>query len=108
MESTALLALDTLLDRILAAPARLGGTRLVCVDGPAGSGKTTFGRRLAAAPDAPVVQLGDPSRRGAPARRRGGAPGARRAAPPAGRSAGGLPPLRLVHRHVRHRTDDGP
>ena len=28
------------------APARLGGTRLVCVDGPAGSGKTTLASRL--------------------------------------------------------------
>jgi uridine kinase len=32
--------------RVLAAPPRLGGVRLVCVDGPAGSGKTTFARRL--------------------------------------------------------------
>jgi uridine kinase len=44
---------------VLAAPARLGGTRLVCVDGPAGSGKTTFGRRLAEALDAPLVQMDD-------------------------------------------------
>jgi uridine kinase len=35
--------------RLRAAPARLGRTRLVCVDGPAGSGKTTFAHRLAAA-----------------------------------------------------------
>jgi uridine kinase len=42
MESTELLRLDTLLDRVTAAPARLGATRLVCVDGPAGSGKTTI------------------------------------------------------------------
>jgi uridine kinase len=42
-----------------AAPARLGGTRLVCVDGPAGSGKTTFGRQLAAALDAPLVHMDD-------------------------------------------------
>lgn len=28
--------------RVLASPARLGQVRLVCVDGPAGSGKTTF------------------------------------------------------------------
>ena len=34
---------------ILAAPPRLGSTRLACVDGPAGSGKTTFAGRLAAA-----------------------------------------------------------
>jgi uridine kinase len=45
--------------RVLAAPARLGGTRLVCVDGPAGSGKTTFGRRLATALDAPLVHMDD-------------------------------------------------
>lgn len=35
--------------RVLSAPARLGAVRLVCVDGPAGSGKTTFAGRLAAA-----------------------------------------------------------
>ena len=47
--------------RVRAAPPRLGGTRLVCVDGPAGSGKTTFAGRLAAAlgPDAAVVHLDD-------------------------------------------------
>jgi uridine kinase len=45
--------------RIRAAPARLGGTRLVCVDGPAGSGKTTFGRRLAAVLHAPLVHMDD-------------------------------------------------
>jgi uridine kinase len=33
--------------RVLAAPARLGAVRLVCVDGPAGSGKTTLAGRLA-------------------------------------------------------------
>jgi uridine kinase len=44
---------------VRAAPARLGGTRLVCVDGPAGSGKTTFGRRLAEALDAPLVHMDD-------------------------------------------------
>jgi uridine kinase len=32
--------------RVLAAPPRLGDVRLVCVDGPAGSGKTTFAGRL--------------------------------------------------------------
>lgn len=47
--------------RIRAAPPRLGGTRLVCVDGPAGSGKTTFGGRLAAAlgADARLLHLDD-------------------------------------------------
>jgi uridine kinase len=38
-----------LAEQVLAAPARLGPTRLVCVDGPAGSGKTTFAGHLAAA-----------------------------------------------------------
>ena len=33
--------------RVTAAPPRLGATRLVVVDGPAGSGKTTFAGRLA-------------------------------------------------------------
>ena len=35
--------------RILAAPARLGSVRLVCIDGPAGSGKTTLAGRIAGA-----------------------------------------------------------
>jgi uridine kinase len=50
-----------LAERILAAPPRLGDTRLVCVDGPAGSGKTSFAARLAAAigPDTPVVHMDD-------------------------------------------------
>lgn len=51
--------LADLADRVRAAPARLGGTRLVLVDGPAGSGKTTLAGRLAAALDAPVVHLDD-------------------------------------------------
>jgi uridine kinase len=41
--------------QVLAAPPRLGGTRLVCVDGPAGSGKTTFAGRLARALDDVVL-----------------------------------------------------
>ncbi|SDP58543.1 Uridine kinase [Klenkia soli] len=46
--------------RVMAAPPRLGTTRLVLVDGPAGSGKTTFAGRLAAELDgAPVVHLDD-------------------------------------------------
>ena len=47
--------------RLLAAPPRLGGTRLVAVDGPAGSGKTTFADRLAAAlgPAAHVLHMDD-------------------------------------------------
>ncbi|MFC8193051.1 uridine kinase [Cellulomonas sp. NPDC057328] len=37
-----------LADRVLDGPRRLGPVRLVCVDGPAGSGKTTAAGRLAA------------------------------------------------------------
>jgi uridine kinase len=50
-----------LAERLRAAPPRLGRTRLVCVDGPAGSGKTTFAARLAAVlgGDAVVVHLDD-------------------------------------------------
>lgn len=46
--------------RVLAAAPRLGPVRLVCVDGPAGSGKSTFAERLAAAlGGAPVVHTDD-------------------------------------------------
>ena len=40
---------DLLLGRALGLPPRLGGTRLVCVDGPAGAGKSTLASRLAGA-----------------------------------------------------------
>ncbi|MGN8246461.1 uridine kinase family protein [Cellulomonas soli] len=57
-------ALALLVQRTCAARPRLGRTRLVCVDGPAGSGKTTTARRLAEALDgegvtAHVVHLDD-------------------------------------------------
>ncbi len=45
--------------QVSTAPPRLGATRLVCVDGPAGSGKTTFADRLAGALGSPVVHLDD-------------------------------------------------
>lgn len=47
--------------RILAAPPKLGRTRLVAVDGPSGAGKTMFAERLAAALPAgtPVVHTDD-------------------------------------------------
>lgn len=46
--------------RVAAAPPRLGGVRLVCVDGPAGSGKTTLAAALAGAlGGAPVLHLDD-------------------------------------------------
>lgn len=46
---------------VLRRPPRLGGTRLVCVDGPSGAGKTVFAARLAASfdPPAPVVHTDD-------------------------------------------------
>jgi uridine kinase len=37
---------DAVLERLLARPATLGQGRLVCVDGPTGSGKSTFARAL--------------------------------------------------------------
>lgn len=43
-------------DRVLSAPPTLGPGRLVCVDGPAGSGKTTLSAALAdVVPDTQVV-----------------------------------------------------
>jgi uridine kinase len=47
--------------RVRAAPPRLGATRLVCVDGPAGSGKTTFAAQLATAlgPGTAVLHMDD-------------------------------------------------
>lgn len=44
---------------VSSAPARLGRTRLVLVDGPAGSGKTTLAGRLAAALGCPVLHGDD-------------------------------------------------
>lgn len=41
--------------RVRSAPAGLGAVRLVCVDGPAGSGKTTFASRLAEALEGSAV-----------------------------------------------------
>jgi uridine kinase len=57
----ALSSFAALAERVRAAPPRLGGTRLVCVDGPAGSGKTTFAARLATAvgPGAAVLHMDD-------------------------------------------------
>jgi energy-coupling factor transporter ATP-binding protein EcfA2 len=50
-----------MVERIRAAAPRLGRTRLVCVDGPAGSGKTTLAARLAAVlgPGTAVVHMDD-------------------------------------------------
>jgi uridine kinase len=48
-------------DAIRAVSPRLGATRLVCVDGPAGSGKTTFAGRLidVLGADAGLVHMDD-------------------------------------------------
>lgn len=54
-----MISLQHLADLVRARPARLGGRRLVCVDGPAGSGKTTLAGRLADALGAAVVHLDD-------------------------------------------------
>ena len=54
-------ALADVVARVLDGPARLGGVRLVCIDGPAGSGKTTLAGQLVAAfgRDAVLVPLDD-------------------------------------------------
>lgn len=46
---------QAVLDLVLSRPPTLGQGRLVCVDGPAGSGKTTLASELAAAADDAVV-----------------------------------------------------
>lgn len=51
---------DRLLRAALARPATLGEGRLICLDGPAGSGKTTLADALrSAAPDATVLHTDD-------------------------------------------------
>ncbi|MEU3961541.1 hypothetical protein AB0F42_17205 [Streptomyces buecherae] len=53
-------SLADLAERLRALPPSLGPVRLVAVDGHAGSGKTTFAARLAAAlDDAPVLHTDD-------------------------------------------------
>jgi uridine kinase len=54
-------ALPGLVERVLATTPRLGRTRLVCIDGPAGSGKTTLAGRVTAAlgDGAVVVHMDD-------------------------------------------------
>jgi len=48
-----------LVARVRSGAPRLGPVRLVCIDGPAGSGKTTLAARLAVELDAPTVHLDD-------------------------------------------------
>lgn len=45
--------------RLLQLPPRAGSTRVVAIDGPAGSGKTVFAARLAAVVSADVICLDD-------------------------------------------------
>lgn len=42
-----------------AAPARLGSGRLICIDGPAGSGKTTLAAQVHELSGAPVLRMDD-------------------------------------------------
>jgi uridine kinase len=46
------LTIDSLLDHVQSTPARLGRTRLVSIDGPAGTGKSTLADRFAARAEA--------------------------------------------------------
>ncbi|WP_328530946.1 4-amino-4-deoxy-L-arabinose transferase [Nocardioides sp. NBC_00368] len=48
-----------LLTIAMSRPATLGPGRLVCVDGPAGSGKTTLATALAEMTEAPVIHMDD-------------------------------------------------
>ncbi|MCE7009409.1 AAA family ATPase [Kibdelosporangium philippinense] len=49
-----------MIKEILAAPPRLGGVRLVAIDGPSGSGKSTFARELVAQlPNATLISTDD-------------------------------------------------
>ncbi|WP_019148742.1 uridine kinase family protein [Timonella senegalensis] len=51
--------LSQLLERLHAWPLPAGGPRIVCIDGPAGSGKTTLAAQLAAPLGAPTVHMDD-------------------------------------------------
>ncbi|MEV4160351.1 uridine kinase family protein [Nonomuraea dietziae] len=51
--------MDHLVKRVMDRPPSCGGTRVVAVDGPAGSGKTTFAARLGRALGAQVVHSDD-------------------------------------------------
>jgi energy-coupling factor transporter ATP-binding protein EcfA2 len=60
VDSAPPLTLAALAERARTAAPRLGGTRLVCIDGPAGSGKTTLAARLAEAlPGTATVHMDD-------------------------------------------------
>jgi hypothetical protein len=60
MSTPGVLDVADLAARLCSAPARLGRTRLVCIDGPAGSGKTTLADALVAhLADTAVVHMDD-------------------------------------------------
>ncbi len=50
---------DRVLELARSRPPTLGAGRLICVDGPAGSGKTTLASELAVRASAPVVHMDD-------------------------------------------------
>ena len=50
---------ETVLELARSRPPTLGTGRLVCVDGPAGSGKTTLAEEVAGLAGAPVVHMDD-------------------------------------------------
>jgi uridine kinase len=54
-----LIEAQRVLQHARSTPARLGQTRLICIDGPAGSGKTTFAQRVAELAQAPTVHMDD-------------------------------------------------
>jgi len=52
-------AADTILRVVRRRPRTLGGSRLVCIDGPAGAGKTTLAEAIAARSGADVIHMDD-------------------------------------------------
>ncbi len=52
-------AIDAIVEALASAPVRLGRTRLVCIDGPAGSGKSTLSAELARRIVCPVLHMDD-------------------------------------------------
>src|SRR3954447_22097903 len=55
-----ILPISDVAGRVLATPPTCGATRLVCIDGPSGSGKSSLAQRLAGPlGDPPLVQMDD-------------------------------------------------
>lgn len=53
------MTVQQVVDLLASAPPRLGSTRLLAIDGPAGSGKTTLARAVAGQVGAPLVRMDD-------------------------------------------------